>query len=77
MPLSKLEPDGLAAALVGDLGDVGVPGLDIGELNTEDIVWVIRPPAGLAPETVDSRRRKTISNSDGISSSPIKLRLCF
>ena len=72
VPPSKLEAaDGLAAAAVGDLGDVGDSGLDNGELKTEEIVCVNRPPT-----TVDSRRRKAISNS-GISSSPIRLRLCF
>lgn len=55
---------------LGDLGETGEFGLDIGELNKE-LVAVVDALAG----AMDRRRRKAISSSTGTSSSPIKFLL--
>jgi hypothetical protein len=68
----KLVPSGwrLAEVALGDLGESGEFGLDIGELNKE-LVAVVDALAG----TMDRRRRKAISSSTGTSSSPIRFLL--
>lgn len=68
----KLVPSGwrLAEVALGDLGETGEFGLDIGELNKE-LVAVVDALAGL----MDRRRRKAISSSTGTSSSPIRFLL--